>query len=1255
MNNTYDARTANYSQKTEIQHVLDKSQVYGMGVKPFKRDEWMWNGLFIVKCKTSTPMGIVRAFIEIGSNAADETYQARGRGQQPGSIIVTMNDRVISISNDHVNIPISLMNSLQGGQVYTPQAIFGQLRTSGNYANSNGDENRGGSGTNGIGAKATNIFSLMFGVLVLDAEKMLQYYQQWFNNMSQVTPPVITSTPPINYGSVTVEYELDFARFNCTGYSQEHHSMFYRQAIDMSYCSQSIVFFNGVQLDYRNNEAYAKTYFPNLCKMLEFSVQGVDELNKPYSLRVLIVDTDPSQAQPSNGNGHMISFVNCLNTPDHGTHVKSVAKIITDQIRDVFNESLTDDVGKVTNADVTKNLNIIVAAQVINPEFKGADKYQCIFPGKIKFNVEASKFKPIIEWNCMKRLKDRSDQAIQKLIVSTDGKKVKRLPAIYAKKIKDANWAGTDRSSEAVLILVEGDSAKPYADYFIANMPHGSDKYGTDMLMGKFLNVAKHENHPKRLAECEVIVGLKQSLALRHGIDYSIQSNFNDLRYGKIMIMTDSDDDGNHIASLILTFFRMMHISLLYRNNFIGCYRTPILRAYHGRTTLRFLTHNECEEWKARQLTLSGWKFKHFKGLGSSDPPDVKDDVANLMIVYYRVDNTGIAFLDMAMRGDTTASKKEWIRSHQYSEIVPHQVRADDELSNFFRHEFMEFMIATLTRAITCNIDGFKESQRKIMWSTYKNKSFPSKDFKVTQFGGYVSQKTDYEHGEDSLFKAIIGMAQTLAGSNNMEYIKPIGMFGTRQYGGKNRSSPRYVFVNRVWWYHLVFKNDDLPLLQFNDNGNGEKTEPKFMLPIIPMHIVNGSRGTACAYKAAIPAHNPLDVINWLLGRLILSLDLDFVVLPELKPWYRYYEGSIELKRDSDGSTTLVSRGRYYQFIMSNGVLTRIDGMEHPPETASIKDSTVVIVDVPIQSCPQAYSVMLSEMVAAGEINELSITDHSYIDTTMFILSEQPRGVTHQSLHIECSKRISDLVEIDEQSRPIESINITYMMESFFKLRLDFYELRRQSMIRSLTTELEELHLQYRFLNSIHTGQLVITDRPRTEIKANLELMGLPSRLYSKAKMNVLDKDAMSILTEKIKGVSDRLTLIQQAKPEQLWMSDLRLLLQAMQMRHIQENLKFQYEKLELCIKRYVENVGAIREAYMLEFNLALSKIDELNQSEVKWMSEWSQLELLKEHWIKRVEQSIDHIEQIRTSPIQDMQQLVQLLSQDVMRVRSYQ
>lgn len=81
-------------------------------------------------------------------------------------------------------------------------------------------------------------------------------------------------------------------------------------------------------------------------------------------------------------------------------------------------------------------------------------------------------------------------------------------------------------------------------------------------------------------------------------------------------------------------------------------------------------------------------------------------------------------------------------------------------------------------RSIPSVADGLKPGQRKVLYACFKRNL--NKEIKVAQLGGYVSEKTAYHHGEQSLYMTIVGLAQNFVGSNNINLLEPNGQFGTR-------------------------------------------------------------------------------------------------------------------------------------------------------------------------------------------------------------------------------------------------------------------------------------------------------------------------------------------------------------------------------------------------------------------------------------------------------------------------------------------
>ena len=142
-------------------------------------------------------------------------------------------------------------------------------------------------------------------------------------------------------------------------------------------------------------------------------------------------------------------------------------------------------------------------------------------------------------------------------------------------KLDDANDAGGKNSRYCTLILTEGHSAKALAVSGLSVV--GRNRYGVFPLKGKLLNV-RDASH-KQIMNNNEIQNLRKIVGLKSNVDYSVDKNFQSLRYGRIMIMTDQDHDGSHIKGLLINFIQHFWPSLLKRRGFLVEFITPIVVA----------------------------------------------------------------------------------------------------------------------------------------------------------------------------------------------------------------------------------------------------------------------------------------------------------------------------------------------------------------------------------------------------------------------------------------------------------------------------------------------------------------------------------------------------------------------------------------------------------------------------------------------------------------------------------------------------
>lgn len=110
-------------------------------------------------------------------------------------------------------------------------------------------------------------------------------------------------------------------------------------------------------------------------------------------------------------------------------------------------------------------------------------------------------------------------------------------------------------------------------------------------------------------------------------------------------------------------------------------------------------------------------------------------------------------------------------------------------------------------------------------------------------------------------------MAQNFVGSNNINLLMPNGQFGSRNEGGKDHASARYIFtcLNKVTRY-IYPEPDDHVLTYIEDDG--QLVEPQYYVPILPMGLVNGCEGIGTGWSTNVPNFNPRQIVSLIYKKL---------------------------------------------------------------------------------------------------------------------------------------------------------------------------------------------------------------------------------------------------------------------------------------------------------------------------------------------------------------------------------------------------
>ena len=260
---------------------------------------------------------------------------------------------------------------------------------------------------------------------------------------------------------------------------------------------------------------------------------------------------------------------------------------------------------------IKENLMVFIKCTIVNPSFDSQTKdYLTTTPSNFgsKCEINDKMIEKISKCGIIERAIELFEFKEQKKLKTDDGRKTGSLRGIP--KLDDANFAGGAKSGQCTLILTEGDSAKSMAVAGISVMTKGRDTFGIFPLRGKVINVKDKITTAKgreQIINNEEIKNLKKILGLQTDKKYK---SVNDLRYGKIMIMTDQDVDGSHIKGLLFNVFHTMWPELMkIDTSFLTSMLTPIVKVSKNKNTMSFYTLSDYENWKEANQNGKGWSI----------------------------------------------------------------------------------------------------------------------------------------------------------------------------------------------------------------------------------------------------------------------------------------------------------------------------------------------------------------------------------------------------------------------------------------------------------------------------------------------------------------------------------------------------------------------------------------------------------------------------------------------------------------------
>tara|TARA_Y100000389_G_scaffold204951_1_gene261172 strand:+ start:20579 stop:24004 length:3426 start_codon:yes stop_codon:yes gene_type:complete len=1125
MDNNSDFLKKKYQKKSDKQHVLDNPDTYIGSIENIVNNSYIYdnNTNRIIQKNIEFIPGLYKLFDEAIVNSRDHVVRMNNssefndngiKNHNVTNINISIDNDIISVHNDGNGIDVCIHPEYN---IHIPELIFANLRTSTNYDK---DEKKIVGGKNGFGIKLVFIWSTWAKIETVDHTRELKYVQEFENNLDVIHKPKITKCKSKPYTKIS--FKPDFKRLKIDNLSDDFKNLLLRRIYDIAGITTS-----NIKVKYNNEVINIK----NFNNYIDLYIGNKEEFQRIYE--------SPNQrweyaiCLAPNHEFTQISFVNGIHTNKGGKHVEYIINQVIKKITTYIKTKKHID---VKPSSIKEQLMIFVNCIIENPAFDSQTKdYLNTNISNFGSSCEVSdKFiDKLIKLGVVTTACNLNDIKDNKAAKKTDGTKCKTIRNIP--KLIDANFAGGAKGNQCLLILCEGDSAK---SGIISGLSRDDRNYiGVYPMKGKMLNT-RGESITK-INENREITEIKQILGLEHGKKYDKELIKSKLRYGKLVFMTDQDLDGSHIKGLGINMIDSEWRSLIEIPEFIGYMNTPILKATKGKNVIEFYNNGEFENWK-KNNDIKHYSIKYYKGLGTSTSKEFKEYFEKKKLVYFNNTEKCIDSIDMVFNKKRTNDRKNWLYDYDRASYL-NTTKSEVSYHEFINNDLIHFSKYDNERSIPNITDGLKISLRKILYSAFKKNL--KNEIKVAQFTGYVSENSGYHHGEASLNGAIIGMAQNFVGSNNINLFVPKGQFGTRLQGGKDSASERYIFTNLNPITRFIFSELDDHILDYI-NDDGDYVEPIYYVPIIPMILVNGTKGIGTGFSTDIMSYNPIMIIEYL-EYLLNNVDKQILKQKKIDPYYNGFKGTIE-SLDENNSKYLI-KGIYQ--IMGNDKI-KITELPIGTWTQDYKEflESLIINNKEKKTKSKSYENMIKDYNdMSTDLNiEFIITFNTGCLNLLLQDNNNDYGLNgiEKYLKLYTTQSTTNMHLFNEHEQLRKYNNVYDIVNEYYSIRYGYYNKRKLYLIDLLSKELITLSNKAKYIQNILDDKIDLRKKNKEQINTILENMkfdkdnGNFNYLIKMPMDSVIQENVEKIINEHANKLKE-LEEIKKTTIENIWLKEL--------------------------------------------------------------------------------------------------------------------
>jgi len=989
---------------------------------------------------------------------------------------------IITIQNDGYGIPV-----LMGRQNYIPIECFTIPNTG---SNTEKDKYRITGGTNGSGAKIITMYSSVSIIECCDGIKNFSC-RITSNEKGEldIGEPVITDAIDNNQFT-RIKFKIDWEH---TKYKKFNDNVYKLFLIWMrTRCIHISLYLNlyrpcSITL---NKKEYKMKFSDIKCEKVystEITMSLKDEKSLGYNnsmfgtckIYINIVDGSSKPLK--------LSIINGIEIKTNPILDDVITKLYLTVKADVLRDAKVELLKKM----FTSKLMLIFVGTIMNPQWVGQTKDGITRSDNFlnKYNINYDGVKELSKYFTEYLITKQSSVIKNKLKGKVENEKYSE--AGYVKN--------RQRGKETYLWLAEGDSAVDFVRKLIGestvtpNMKFTFENSGMLSLGGVIINtyhrmkLHKSEDFQyvkgddksmlvmdKKCLENKFITSFIQAMGIKMDCQYTTEKEINSLNYKKIIVASDQDKDGYNINGLFLVL--ASKIPGLFMFNRVYRFQTPVARLKPKNVTkaninniTEFFTEYELEHFLSNNNVPNQYHIKYYKGLAGHEDEYIAEIAKNVdkYLYLFLTSKRSEELLGIYYDKKNPDLRKEELRTpvrKMFKKELDLYKQKKITISTFLQIYVKDYQLDNLSRKLPKLLDGQNNVCGKLIYACPS--ILGNNELRISIIGSKITEKTKYHHGEASIQETIFKNAQTFPGKKLYPLLLGVGGIGSRNMGGKDHGSARYVTAKlNHKTYDAFFNKEDNILLEYIQCEGG-LIEPKYYYPVLPLAILENYKTTAHGWKVEIWGRDLLQTKN-----AVISLLNNKIPTKELQINPRITANKLIHAEFENGDTVHYSKGEY-KIIMSYG------------------RPTMVITDLPIGIWPVKYIADITNDCATKtsyddiidkteSISNYSVDDKVHIEITLVkdweskIPKYEDNIFTDVELHFKLRVRLcSELNFISPEGGVISFNRYIDFVIHWYEIRKKYYILRINRQIEILMNKVLKIRNVYNYLKNFHAWGL---------------------------------------------------------------------------------------------------------------------------------------------------------------------------------------